>query len=127
MSTTFGLGNYTECFLHPAVVPAVGADDSGAAGVQGELDAIAAADLVEDLVQVRLDGLLADEKALGHFRIAEPKGHKTDGVAVTQSEWFRGPGTAARSISQPARLPVSTRHLEQQCELRSATSPQRIV
>jgi hypothetical protein len=60
----------------------VDANDSGTCGVQRELDAIADADLVEDVVQVRLDRLFSDEETVRHFRIAEPECHKTTHVTL---------------------------------------------
>ena len=40
-------------------------------GVQGEFKAVGNAELVEDIVQMVLDGLLADEEFFSNFFVAE--------------------------------------------------------
>ena len=40
-------------------------------GVEGQLEPVGNAELVEDIVQMVLDGLLADEHLLGDFLITE--------------------------------------------------------
>ena len=59
-------------------------------GVKSELEAVGDAQLVEDVVQVVLDRLLADEKLLANFLVAEALGDELDNFlfAVAEKRFF---------------------------------------
>ena len=59
-------------------------------GVEGEFEAVGNAELVEDIVQVVLDGLLGDEKFFADFLVAEALGDELDDFffAVAEQRLF---------------------------------------
>jgi hypothetical protein len=55
-------------------------------GEQGQFEAIGDTELLEDVVEVVLDGLLADEELFGHLFIAIALGHELDDLALAVAE-----------------------------------------
>ena len=114
----------------PTLGARLGLDEPAADRVAGQLDAVAHAELLEDVRPVALDGLLADHERLGDLVAGVPLGDQLDDLELARGQRVR-PAAARRAraleevADQRASSPPGRGTARRACAARQASTRSR--